>query len=126
MKVKGGDLSMNDGNKKVKFDIVNGRSFFADEVGVIHNPLKIIFDFRSITPRVDIRNNEYQTLVLEHNVITMDPFVAKKMLDLLKNNIKNFEKEFGKIEQPESIKKLEAESKTNKTKSVKHSPTYFG
>ena len=31
---------MADDKKKVKFDIDNGREFFADEVGVIHNPLK--------------------------------------------------------------------------------------
>src|SRR3989344_5960433 len=44
----------NANNKKVKFDIDNGQTFFADEAGVIHNPLKVILDFRSITPRIDI------------------------------------------------------------------------
>ena len=65
------------GDNKVKFDIENGQNFFADEIGVIHNPLRIILDFRSITPRVDIRSQEYQTLVLRHNVVLMDPYTAK-------------------------------------------------
>jgi hypothetical protein len=60
---------MSDDKKKVKFDIDNGREFFADEVGVIHNPIKIILDFRSITPRIDVRNQDFQPLVLRHNVI---------------------------------------------------------
>ena len=58
-------------DKKVKFDIENGLSMFADEAGIVFNPLKITFDFRSITPRVDVRNQEFQTLVLRHNVVTM-------------------------------------------------------
>ena len=40
--------------KEVKVDIDNGDVFFADEVGVMHNPLKMIIDFRSITPRIDV------------------------------------------------------------------------
>ncbi len=116
---------MND--KKVKFDIDNGQSFFADEVGVIHNPLKIIFDFRSITPRVDVRNQEYQTLVLKHNVVVMDPFTAKNFMEILQKNIKNYEKQFGKIDKPEQLKKLEKNSKKqSKKKKEAPAPTYFG
>ncbi|AJF60880.1 TPA: DUF3467 domain-containing protein [Candidatus Woesearchaeota archaeon] len=112
---------------KVKFDIENGQSFFADEVGVIHNPLKIILDFRSITPRVDVRNQEYQTLVLRHNVILMDPYTAKSFFDVLGKNIKNYEKEFGKIEKPSQLKKLEKKAAVKSSKKGnKDSPTYFG
>jgi hypothetical protein len=111
--------------KKVKFDIENGPVFFADEVGVIHNPLRMIFDFRSITPRIDIRNQEYQPLVLKHSVITMDPFTAKTFSEILKQNIKNYEKEFGKIQKPEVLKKLEKKNKSKNKKQVT-APSYFG
>jgi hypothetical protein len=114
-------------DKKVKFDIENGPVFFADEAGVIHNPLRIIFDFRSVTPRLDIRNQEFQPIVLRHNLVMMDPFTAKNFLDILKDNIKNYEKQFGKITKPEAMKKME---KKNKKKSKKNKtvnpPTYFG
>jgi hypothetical protein len=110
-------------DKKVKFDIENGLSMHADEAGVIFNPLKISFDFRSVTPRVDVRNQEYQTLVLRHNVVTMDPYTAKKFLDILQKNLKNYEKRFGKIEKPDALKKLE---KKSKKKSKKEYPVYFG
>jgi hypothetical protein len=111
-------------DKKVKFDIENGSSFFADEVGIIHNPLKIIMDFRSITPRVDVRNQEYQTLVLRHNVVVMDPFTAKSLSEILAGNIKNYEKQFGKIEQPKQLKKVQQKKKDKAAKA--ESPTYFG
>ena len=113
---------------KVKFDIENGQSFFADEVGVIHNPLKIIFDFRNITPRVDVRNQEYQTLVLKHNVVVMDPYTAKNFYEILDRNIKNYEKQFGKIKRPKQLDKADKKSKKRKKgkKGTKESPTYFG
>ena len=110
-------------DKKVKFDIENGLSMYADEAGVIFNPLKISFDFRSITPRVDVRNKEFQTLVLRHNVITMDPYTAKKFLEILEKNLKNYEKQFGKIQKPKALAKLE---KKAKKKSKEESPVYFG
>ena len=112
-------------DKKVKFDIDNGQNFFADEVGVIHNPLKIILDFRSITPRVDVRNQEYQTLVLKHNTIIMDPFTAKSFSEILTKNIKNYEKQFGKITKPEQLVKMEKKKKKT-AKGKVESPTYFG
>lgn len=112
-------------DKKVKFDIENGVSFFADEVGVIHNPLKLIMDFRSVTPRVDVRNQEFQTLVLRHNVVVMDPYTAKSFADILVQNIKNYEKQFGKIEQPKQLKKMKEKPKAQK-KAKGDSPSYFG
>ncbi len=114
-------------DKKVKFDIDNGISFFADEVGVIHNPLKIVLDFRSVTPRVDVRNQDYQPIVIRHNVITMDPHTAKSFFGILEENIKNYEKQFGKIEKPEPLKKLEKKNKKKSKKGgTKTPPTYFG
>lgn len=116
---------MNGKGKKVKFDIDNGQVFFADEVGVIHNPLKIIIDFRSVTPRIDIRNQEYQPLVLRHNVVMMDPYTAKTFLDILTKNLTNYERQFGKITKPKQLIKAEKKSKKKKS-SKKETPTYFG
>lgn len=110
-------------DKKVKFDIENGMSMYADEAGIVFNPLKVTFDFRSITPRVDVRNQEYQTLVLRHNVVIMDPYTAKKFLEILEKNLKNYEKQFGKIEKPKALAKLEKKSKKT---SKKEFPVYFG
>ena len=112
-------------DKKVKFDIDNGQSFFADEVGVIHNPLKIILDFRSITPRIDVRNQEFQPLILRHNVVLMDPFTAKTFSEILQKNIDNYEKQFGKITKPKPLQKMEKKRK-KKAKGKADTPSYFG
>ena len=112
-------------DKKVKFEIDNGREFFADEAGVIHNPLRIILDFRSVTPRVDMRNQEYQPIVLRHNVVMMDPYTAKTFSEILQKNIKNYEKQFGKIDKPAALKKLDKKKKAKK-KGKKETPSYFG
>lgn len=111
--------------KSLKFDIDNGQVFFADEVGIMHNPLKIMFDFRSVTPRIDIRNQEFQPIVIRHNVIMMDPYTAKTFLDLLKQNIANYEKQFGKITKPEALKKIEQKSKKEDVKQD-NTPAYLG
>jgi hypothetical protein len=112
--------------KKVKFDIDNGQVFFADEVGIIHNPLKILLDFRSITPRVDIRNQEFQPLVLKHNVVMMDPYTAKTFIDVMKDNLSNYEKQFGKIKKPEALKRMERRNSKKSTQKPEKAPAYLG
>ena len=55
----------------------------------------------------------------------MDPFTAKSISEILKKNIKNYEKKFGKIDKPNALKKIEKESKSAK-KGKKIAPNYFG
>jgi len=115
--------------KNVKFEIDNGSVFFADEIAVIHNPTKFILDFKSVTPRFDIRNNEFQPIAVKHNVVMMDLHLGKNFLASLKENLANYEKQFGKIEEPKAIKKAVKNAKLNskgfETKSDM-APTYMG
>ena len=114
-------------SKEVKIDIDNGEVFYADEIGIMHNPMKLILDFKNITPRMDVRNNEFQPLVLKHNVIMMDIYMVKNFLQLLENNIKKYEDKFGNIKIPEQIKKFEKQRNDKKQKtSKKETPAYFG
>ena len=115
--------------KNVKVDIDNGNVFFADEIAVIHNPTKLILDFKSVTPRFDVRNSEFQPIVIKHNVVTMDLFMAKNFLASLKENLTNYEKQFGRIEQPKALKKAEKKAKLaeGKTKGKgEAAPSYLG
>ncbi|NQV08330.1 DUF3467 domain-containing protein [Candidatus Woesearchaeota archaeon] len=111
--------------KQIKVDIDNGNVFFSDEIGVMHNPTKFILDFKNMTPRVDVRNKEFQPLVIKHNVILMDVFTAKSFLDALQDNIKKYEKTFGKIKTPKAYEKVKKERKSSK-KTSKDMPSYFG
>ncbi|MBN1502907.1 DUF3467 domain-containing protein [Candidatus Woesearchaeota archaeon] len=116
-----------DKQKEIKVDIENGPVFFADEAGVMHNPLKIILDFRSVTPRVDIRNRDFQPLVIKHNVVMMDVYTAKNFLNVFKDNIKNYEKKYGNIKKPEALSVMEKDAKKSKSKKTKKTmPNYFG
>lgn len=113
--------------KDLKFDIENGPTFHADEVGVVHNPLKFILDFKNITPRIDIRNKDFQPLVLKHNAIVLDPWTVKSFAEALNENIKNYEAKFGKIKTPKPIEIMNKEAKIGTAKGKKEDmPSYLG
>ena len=112
--------------KNLNFSVDNGDEFFAHETSINFNPSQFIFDFKSVTPRVDVRDRQNPIIVIKHNVVMADPYHAKKVAELLNNVIRRYEKEFGVIEKSKAIKKLEKKSKKAKVESVKETPTYFG
>lgn len=88
----------------VKVD-VSDEAFFSDSVFVIHSPSNFVLDFRQTTPRVDpIENKVKQTLVVKHRAVVLEPVLAKDLIRVLKENIKRYEKEFGKIKVPKRKK----------------------
>lgn len=117
---------MTDEQKQVKFEVNNGHTFYSDEISVIHNPLKFFLDFKKTSPRVDVRNNQFQPLVVEHNVVMLDPYNAKQLLGILKQNIENYEKTFGEIQQPEQLSKAKEKQEQTATTTKEIHPSYFG
>lgn len=111
--------------KQINLNIQDGDAFFSNEISINFNPTQFFLDFKSITPRIDARNQNGMTFALKHNTIIIEPYAAKQMADMLKEVLQKFEKEFGKIEKPKSIAKLEKKSKGEKTKGTV-SPGYFG
>ena len=85
----------------IKLEIDNGGpAFFSDTVMVSHNPKKFILDFQQLTPRfskIGIGDLD-QKMFLSHNAIVLDPEVVKDFSRIINDNIKNYEKKFGKIE----------------------------
>ena len=72
--------------------------FFSDYLVVSHNPHKFIFDFVQVTPRFDRVGPEMQqSLAMKHKTIMVDPTTAKNILEILKDNLEKYEKNFGKI-----------------------------
>jgi len=72
-------------------------------------------DFAQITPRFDvIFNQRQQSFTIKHKTIILDPIVAKSFLNALDENIKRYEKRFGKIKLPK-MKKLRKPSITETT-----------
>ncbi|MBN2458582.1 DUF3467 domain-containing protein [Candidatus Woesearchaeota archaeon] len=115
-------------NKRLNLSINDGMDFFAHEVSVNYNPTQFIFDFKSITPRMDPRNQDGATISLKHNVVLIDAYHAKRFHELLGKVLSGYEKELGKIEKPKAISKAEKKRNKNpKGKKEKVSlPSYLG
>ncbi|MFH1591026.1 MAG: DUF3467 domain-containing protein [archaeon] len=112
--------------QEIRVDVDDGEAFAADEVSVVHNPLRLVLDFKSVTPRLDLRQQGMR-LRVRHNVILIEPHLAKDFLTALKKNIDNFEKRFGKIKRPDSVEIANKENKAAaKTAVVTEKQDYFG
>jgi len=115
--------------KQINMSIDNGAEFFAHETSVNFNPTQFVLDFRCITPRIDPRTKEVPLVALKHNVIMVDPWHAKEIMRILGNAVGQYEKQFGKIEQPKAVKKyLKEAKKLQKEPSVQktQTPSYLG
>ncbi len=113
--------------EKINMNINEGDAFYAHELSISFNPLQFVFDFKSVTPRVDPRSRDRASIVLKHNVILTDPYHAKRVYELLGSVIKKYEKEFGKIEKPKPLQVIEKKNKkyTKKTKEKIETPSYI-
>lgn len=107
----------------IRIDVENGQDFFAEEISVTHSPMRFVLDFKRMTPRLE-SNNEPR-MVLKHDVILLDPFFAKELLRVLKDNVDKYEKKFGKIEPPKVLEKAEKMSKKEGKKKPARQD-YFG
>lgn len=112
--------------KNVNMNIQDGDSFFAHELSINFNPMQFVLDFKNVTPRIDPRSRESIVLSLKHNVILMDPWHVKRMLELLAKVIKDYEKEFGRIEKPKQLEKYEKKAKKKGSSDKMAAPSYFG
>ncbi|HLD97553.1 MAG TPA: hypothetical protein VI934_04370, partial [Candidatus Nanoarchaeia archaeon] len=63
-------------------------------------------------------------LVMSHNVILLDPYLALEFISVLKDNVAKFEKRYGKITRPAALKKLDEEAK--KAGKIDPKQEYFG
>lgn len=115
---------------KLNFAINDGDSFFANEMSITFGPAQFAFDFKNISPRVDMRNQDgSKTFVMKHNVILIEPFQIKQFAKVLNDAISRYEMEYGNIELPAPIKKAEQELQklTKKQDAISHDvPSYFG
>jgi len=84
--------------------------FFSDGMSLLNRQDKFFIDFRQNTPRLDtIGEKQQQTNVVKHNTIILDPVMAKALMNLLQDSLKNFEKQHGKLKMPKIEKVRDAE-----------------
>ncbi|HIG98537.1 TPA: DUF3467 domain-containing protein [Candidatus Woesearchaeota archaeon] len=98
-------------NPQFNVEVQNGVDFFADQVSVSHNPLRFVIDFTRTAPRIDGSATSQPRLVMSHNVVLVDPYLAVEFINVLKDNIAKYEKRYGKINRPASLRKIDEESK---------------
>jgi hypothetical protein len=101
-----------------------GEEFLAEEVAVSHSPVRFVIDFKSMSPRIDIPGQPIRH-ILKHKIIKLDPFIAKDLLDVFRQNIEKYEKQYGKIEKPKALAKAEEEAK-KQGKAPHLKQDYFG
>lgn len=110
--------------RNISFNIKDGVTFYAHELSLNFNPMQFIFDFKSVTPRIDVRTKDNNVIVIDHNVVLVEPYQSKQLHKVLGDAIKKYEKEFGKIEKPKQL--VKAEKKKGKIDSKKDHVPYFG
>ena len=93
---------------------------------VSFQPNKMLIDFKGIYPQFTPDN--VPQIVVTHKNVILDPYVAKKFSETLEKNIKNYEKQYGKIKIPKALEKAKKDSKAKKKKDeeVIIKPTYMG
>ncbi len=83
----------------------SNKAFFADNVSVLHNENQFIIDFKQTTPRIDVVSGDQKlSFVTMHNSIVISPTMAKSFMDVIKDSIERYEKEFSKIKIPKQKK----------------------
>jgi len=114
--------------EKINLNINDGDAFFAHQASINFNPAMFFMDFKNITPRIDERSQSRATIVLKHNLVMLEPYHALLFRGLLDKVIKDYEKEFGKIQKPQALKEIEKKNKKRKMSAPGKAsiPTYFG
>jgi hypothetical protein len=92
--------------REVNVGINHGNeAFFANGVSIVSNKDKFEFDFRQASQRLDdVGDKQRTTIFIKHNAIMVDPALAKGMLQILEKSIKDYEKNFGKLNLPKKEK----------------------
>ena len=98
--------------------------FVSNQQNVTIQTDKILLDFKNIYSQFDPANNE--TIIINHKMIILDPYIAKLFAGIVNNSITEYEKQFGKIAKPKAMAKAEeiAKTKTKPSSSTFHS--YMG
>jgi hypothetical protein len=121
-------VNMMEQQKNINVSVNEGDAFFCHELSLNYNPLQFILDFKSVTPRVDVRSKDAPVISIKHNVVMLDPYHTKRFVELLSKVVNDYEKDFGKITKPKAVEKMEKKMAGNvgDKKATIAAPSYFG
>jgi hypothetical protein len=115
--------------KEINLRVKDGDVIFAHETTINFSPAEFTFDFKSLANIQDVPNQN--TMLMKHSVVLMAPHHVKAFSEILAKVVKDFEKNFGKIEKPNAIEKAEKMMKKQQEKissatTSEKSESYFG
>lgn len=85
-----------------QFRAEHNDAFHADAITIMHGKGSFILDFKDTTPRFDqVDDDSQHTLITEHDAVVIQPQMAKILLNLLEDNVQEYEEKFGEITVPE-------------------------
>ncbi len=115
-------------NKKINIDVDHSDpGFFAMDFSVSFNQMKFTLDYTKTIQRVDPLPNEMkQSFSIKHRTILMDPLIAKNLARILNEMVEKYEKKFGKIKIPKSMKKKTKKIKAGKVEKFPGGNVYIG
>ncbi|MCD6558040.1 MAG: DUF3467 domain-containing protein [Candidatus Aenigmarchaeota archaeon] len=111
--------------RKLNFGINHGGpAFFSDSATIRFSESKFALDFKQTSPRSDeLPDGVHESIMINHNVIIIDPIMAKNLLGVLSELVKKYEKKFGKIK---TVGKKKRETHTTKKKDSIKASNYIG
>jgi hypothetical protein len=114
------------GEQPINLNVMDGGAFYAHEASVNYTPIQFTMDFKCITPRIDPRGKGKPSFLLMHNVVMLEPYHAKALLEVLQNVVKKYEEQYGKIQKPKALAKAEKQQKKIVTEDAKvETPSYL-
>jgi hypothetical protein len=118
---------MPESKEPISININDGEPFFSHEMTINFTPTQFTLDFKCITPRTDPRSKK-PSFLLKHNVVMVEPWHAKAILNVLANVIKKYEDEYGPIKKPKAIEVAEKKQKKamKAQQSQTETPSYLG
>ncbi len=121
---------MTEEKQSINIVISDGEPFFAHEVSVNYTPTQFTLDFKCITPRTDPRSQK-PNFLMKHNVVMIEPWHLKSLMEVLSNVVKKYEDDFGKVGKPKPLLDAEKKHKSmmKKAKGAKEkttAPSYLG
>lgn len=110
---------------KANLSFDDGDIFFCHEMSANFNPTQFVLDFKSVVPLVDPRSKDMPLIRMKHNVVLVEPYHIKMVIELLNKRVKDYEKAFGVIEKPKAVTICEKENK-KEIKETVEAPSYVG
>ena len=114
--------------EQFNMSVNDGGAMFAHEMSLNFTPTQFVLDFKMVTPRNDPRGKGKPSFLMQHNVIMIDPWHAKKVIEVLEASVNRYEEEYGKIVKPKAVIKAEKKQKTmiQEPQETRETPNYLG